>query len=104
SYSVSETTSAGWTLVCATCTIGKPAAVKMTAGATTTCSFTSTTTRPGSITVTENTVGGNGTFAFISNFGLTSLTTVGGTASQTFSGLTPGASYSVTETTPAGWT
>jgi hypothetical protein len=43
--------------------------------------------------VVKNTVGGNGTFAFTSNFGLTSLTTVGGTASQTFSGLTPGGSY-----------
>ena len=52
----------------------------------------------------KNTVGGDGTFAFTSNFGLTSLTTTGGTASQTFSGLTAGSSYSVSETVPSGWT
>jgi hypothetical protein len=58
----------------------------------------------GSITVVKNAVGGNGAFAFTSNFGLTSLTTGGGTASQTFSGLTPGSGYSLSETVPAGWT
>ncbi|MCX6622805.1 MAG: hypothetical protein NTY38_17415, partial [Acidobacteria bacterium] len=35
---------------------------------------------------------------------MTSLTTNGGTASQTFGNLTPGSSYNVSETVPAGWT
>jgi hypothetical protein len=62
----------------------------------------------GSITIIKNTVGGNGTFNFTatgasempSSF---SLTTVGGTKSQTFTGL-PQGNYTVTETGPsAAW-
>jgi uncharacterized protein (TIGR03437 family) len=102
SYNVSETVPAGWTQTGATCTSGTPAAITVTAGATTTCTFTNTL--PGSITVVKNTVGGNGTFAFTSNFGLASLTTVGGTTSRTFNGLTPGGAYSVSEAVPVGWT
>jgi uncharacterized protein (TIGR03437 family) len=101
-YSISETLPSGWIQTGASCTNGTPAAVTVAAVATTTCTFTNT--QLGSITITENTLGGNGTFAFTSNFGLTSLTTIGGTASQTFSGLTPGGAYSVSETVPAGWT
>jgi uncharacterized protein (TIGR03437 family) len=52
----------------------------------------------------KNAVGGDGAFSFTSNFGLIALTTVGGTASQTFGGLATGAGYFVTETVPAGWT
>jgi hypothetical protein len=59
---------------------------------------------PGSIQVVKNTVNGNGTFAFTSSFGLASLTTVGGTAHQTFDGLTAGGSFHVSETVPSGWT
>ena len=105
-YSVSETVPSGWTQTTATCTSGTPAAIVVAAGATTTCVITNTQGTPpvGLITIVKNAVGGNGTFAFTSNFGLTSLTTAGGTASQTFSGLTPGAAYSVSETVPSGWT
>lgn len=107
-YSVVETVPPGWTQNSATCTNGTPTAITVVAGATTTCLFTNTLANPppltGSITVVKSTVGGNGTFAFTSNFGLTSLTTIGGAASQTFSGLTAGGSYGVTETVPAGWT
>jgi uncharacterized protein (TIGR03437 family) len=102
-YSLSETVPTGWTQTSATCTNGTPAAITIVAGATTTCTFLNTQ-QGASIRVVKNTVGGNGTFAFTSNFGLTSLTTVGLTASQTFSGLTPGGSYSVSETVPTGWT
>ena len=106
-YSVVETVPSGWTQNSATCTNGTPTAVTVVAGATTTCTFTNTQAAPpltGSIKVVKNAVGGNGTFAFTSNFGLASLTTVGGAASQTFSGLTAGGSYSVSETVPTGWT
>jgi len=101
-YTVSETVPAGWIQTAATCTNGTPAAVTVAAGAMTTCTFTNT--QQGSIEVVKNTIGGNGTFAFTSNFGLSSLTTIGGTASRTFNGLTPGGAYSVSETVPAGWT
>jgi uncharacterized protein (TIGR03437 family) len=107
SYNVSEIVPSGWTQTGATCTNGTPAAVIVAPGATTTCTFTNTKPAPppaGVITVVKNTIGGNGTFAFTSNFGLASLTTVGGTASQTFPSLTPGSAYSVSETVPAGWT
>jgi len=106
-YSLSETVPAGWTQTSATCTNGTPAAITVVAGLTTTCTITNTVVAPpptGSITVVKNTVGGNGTFAFTSNFGLTSLTTVGGTASLTFGGLTAGGAFSLSETVPAGWT
>jgi uncharacterized protein (TIGR03437 family) len=106
-YAVSETVPTDWTQTSASCTNGSPAAITVVAGVTTTCIFTNTKGGPpplGLITVVKNTVGGNGTFAFTSNFGLTSLTTSGGTASQTFSNLTPGSSYSVSETVSLGWT
>ncbi len=102
-YSISETVPSGWTQTSATCTNGTPAAVTVAAGATTTCTFTNTQ-QPGSITVVKNTVGGNGTFAFISNFGVASLTTIGNTASQTVISLIPGGNYSISETVPSGWT
>jgi hypothetical protein len=57
----------------------------------------------GSIKVVKNTVNGDGTFAFTSNFGLTSVTTINGTASLTFSNLLSGSSYSLSETVPSGW-
>jgi len=103
SYSVSETVPAGWAQTSASCTSGTLAAITVTAGATTTCTFTNAL-QQGSITVVKNTIGRNGTFAFTSNFGLTSLTTAGNTASQTFPGLTAGSAYSVSETAVAGWT
>ena len=106
-YNVSETVPAGWTLAPPSCDHGTPFAIVVVAGATTTCTFTNTAVAPpltGSITIVKNTVGGNGTFAFASNFGLASLTTIAGTATQTFVGLAPGGAYSVIETVPAGWT
>src|ERR1035437_1438691 len=53
-------------------------------------------------TVVTNTVGGNATFKFDSNFGLENLTTEKGTATQTFAVPTPG-NYHVTEKAPKGW-
>jgi len=58
----------------------------------------------GSLTVTKTAVGGDGTFNMsgTGSIGAFSLTTVAGTASQTFNNLTPG-SFTVTETVPGGW-
>jgi uncharacterized protein (TIGR03437 family) len=105
SYHVSETVPTGWTQTSASCTNGTPAAITVVAGATTTCTFLNTqATQTGSIRVVKNAVGGDGTFTFTGTLGLTSLTTVGGTASRTFSSLAPGGSFSVSETVPTGWT
>ena len=106
-YNVSETVPAGWTLTSRSCDNGTIGAIVVAAGATTTCTFTNTFVAPplaGSIKVVKNAVGGNGTFAFTSNFGFASLTTIAGTASQTFAGLAAGGAYNVSETVPAGWT
>jgi uncharacterized protein (TIGR03437 family) len=106
-YSVSETAPSGWTQVSAVCTNGTPSAIAVLAGVTTICTFTNSMVAPpttGSIIVVKNTSGGDGTFAFTSNFGLTSLTTSSGTVSQTFNNLLPGIAYHVSEIVPSGWT
>ena len=59
----------------------------------------------GTVVVTKNTVGGNGSFAFTSTIpaaGSFSLATSGNTASRTFGGVAPG-TYAISETVPAGW-
>ena len=106
-YTLTETALPGWTQTSASCTNGTPDAIAVAAGTTTVCTIVNTQAGPpatGSIQVIKNAVNGNGVFRFTSNFGLTSLTTVGGAASQTFSGLTPGASYALSETPLPGWT
>ncbi len=59
----------------------------------------------GSLTVQKDANGGNGTFNFTgsNSIGSFSITTTGGSGSQTFSNLTPG-TYSVTESSAKGWT
>ena len=56
----------------------------------------------GSLTVTKNTIGGNGTFSFTGGAGSFDITTTGGMGSITRTDLTPG-SVTVTETVPSGW-
>lgn len=56
----------------------------------------------GSIMVTKNTIGGNGTFNFTGTLGGFSITTAGGTGSHTVANLAPG-TYIVTETPAPGW-
>ena len=101
-YDVSETAQFGWDLTSATCSDGSnPASIDLAAGENVTCTFTNT--KRGSITVVKQAVGGDDTFEFLSsNFGAFNLTTVGGTAQRSITGLTPG-TYNVSETVPAGW-
>ncbi|HEU4870475.1 MAG TPA: hypothetical protein VFT08_06470 [Pyrinomonadaceae bacterium] len=111
-FNVSETVPTGWDLA-PSCTLegggatGTPGATGVTgitveAGKTTTCTFTNT--KRGSIKVVKNTVGGDGTFNFTSNFGLpASLTTSGGTKEETVNDLVPGNGFDVSETVPSGW-
>ncbi|MCB0025241.1 MAG: hypothetical protein KDD91_19550, partial [Caldilinea sp.] len=61
--------------------------------------------KPDTIIVEKRTVGGDGAFGFTSNLpgaGSFSLTTVNGTATRSFNGLTP-ATYNIAETPQAGW-
>jgi LPXTG-motif cell wall-anchored protein len=81
------------------------AAFTVEPGKTVTCTFTNI--KKGSIKIQKNTTGGDGTFNFTSNFGVSSLTTSSGASSQTVDDLNPsiypGASYSISETVPTGW-
>src|SRR3990170_3743491 len=109
SYSVSETEPVGWDLESATCVSSNldaetPGSISLQAGETVTCTFENE--KAGSIVIVKNTLGGNGTFDFTSTTltpGAFSLTTVGNTASKTFSDLDVDPTYDVSETVPAGW-
>lgn len=104
-YAIAETVPAGWVQSSATCDNGDaPGSITLTAGKTVTCTFESA--RQDAITVVKRTLGGDGAFAFTSPnaaIGNFSLTTSGGTASKTFTGLAAG-TYAITETVPVGWT
>ena len=105
-YSVVENTPlpAEWDFTKVACTDGKnpydPAGFTMPPGKTVECTFTNT--KRGTVIITKNSVGGDGTFDFTSTGGLGttpfSLITSSGTKSITYSNVTPGA-YSVTEDT-----
>jgi uncharacterized repeat protein (TIGR01451 family) len=77
----------------------------VTAGNTATCVVTNTYTAApttGSIAITKTAVNGNGTFNFTGTGGIAafSITTVGGTGSNTINNLAPG-TYALTEGAPA---
>ncbi len=50
----------------------------------------------GTITITKNTIGGNGTFSYTGSFGSFTITTINGTGSKTFTNIAAG-NYMVTE-------
>ncbi|MER2624186.1 MAG: CshA/CshB family fibrillar adhesin-related protein, partial [Accumulibacter sp.] len=101
-YDVGETVPAGWELTSATCSDSSdPASINIGSGETVTCTFANT--KRASLTIIKNTLYGDGTFDFASQaLGAFSLTTVNGTAQQTFDLLAPG-TYDVSETIPNGW-
>ncbi len=84
-------------------TYGESNSVSVLAGHTVVCTFTNTL-KNGTLVINKTAIGGNETFDFtqtgLSNF---SLTTVAGTATTTFNGLTAGGTYSVSETSESGW-
>ena len=84
------------------CSNGDPAsAINLAAGQTVVCVFVNL--KQDTIVVEKRTIGGDGSFAFTSpQLGGFSLTTTNGAASQSFTGLQP-ATYSISETVPAGW-
>ncbi len=105
-YDIAESATPGWTMAEAdpTCSNGdKASAVTLGTGETVLCLFANY--KPDTIIVEKRTVGGDGAFGFTSNLpgaGSFSLTTVNGTVSRSFSGLTPG-TYNIAETPQAGW-
>jgi hypothetical protein len=110
-YTITESGMGGFALTGLSCSSGgtgnvgtATATITLTpANPNVTCTYTNS--QPGSIAITKNTVGGDGTFGFtgtgtgISPF---SITTVGATGTQTFTGLGAGA-YTITENLPAGY-
>ena len=110
-YGVTETPFAGFdltNLVCTDLTGGTVttlgtgnASINLTGGETVTCTFTNT--KRGSLTIVKNAVGGNDTFNFTGTTGVTTLTTVAGTANQVVSNILPG-TYNIAETAKSGWT
>jgi LPXTG-motif cell wall-anchored protein len=113
-YAVTESGVAGWNLTGLSCDdsaspnpsdtdLGtRTATINVEPGESVTCTFTNT--KEASIVIVKNTVGGDGTFDFAQNMtpGVLSLTTVGGTASQSYPNQAPG-TYTVLEVVPAGW-
>ena len=80
-----------------------PDSVTLAAGDVVTCTLQNT--KRGAVVVVKQAEGGDNIFQFSSqtlNPAIFSLTTVSGTAQQSFTNLVPGA-YDVTETVPAGW-
>jgi putative Ig domain-containing protein/prealbumin domain-containing protein len=102
-YSISEQDKAGWDKGTFNCDRGNAAAIQVVAGEMTTCTIKNT--KQGSITIEKKTVGGDGTFTFTGNVGVTSLTTVNNIASQTVNNLTsnPSTPYHIEETAQPGW-
>ncbi len=105
-YSIAESAQAGWDLTSAVCTGGNtPASINPDAGETVTCTFTNT--KRGALAIVKNTIGGDASFDFdATGAGLAAdidLTTVAGTASQTFSNLNPANTYTVAESAQAEW-
>ncbi len=95
SYTVNETADAAWD------TVNGCIGVSVTAGNTTNCTITNTL-KKGTIHVTKNTVGGDGTFHFTGAASF-DITTSGNTGTHDVTGLDAG-TYSVNETPDAAWT
>ena len=110
-YSLSETAPSGWLLDSATCSDGSPVSnIDVSATETVTCTFTNQ--RPGSITVTKDSVPDHEQdFSFTAGGGLSPSSFqldddgTGGALSntRTFTGVEPGGGYSIAEAVPAGW-
>ena len=104
-YSVAETASTGWTATVAdpVCSNGNNASnINLASGQIVVCVFLSLA--QDTLVVEKKTLGGDSTFNFTSgtlhNF---DLTTVSGSATQVFSGLSAETQYNVTETPSTGW-
>jgi Tol biopolymer transport system component/agmatine/peptidylarginine deiminase len=109
-YSLAQTLPSGWDLLSATCDDGSPLAnIDVAPAETVTCTFTNR--KRGGITVVEDSVPNDAQdFSFTAGGGLSpgsfqldddSDPTLSNT--RTFSSITPGGGYSLSETVPSGW-
>ncbi len=106
-YSVTQDPLSNWSLTRAICSNGTPSSFNIIAGQTTTCNFANTFSAPsGNIKIVLNAAQGDGTvFNFSDNFGLTSLTTSGGTVQWTSGPVTaPTIGFNISEIVPSNWT
>lgn len=105
-YAVSENSVAGWQQESQTCDSGETIdSIDVAPGETVTCTFVNE--KYAKIKLVKKTIGGNDTFDFdATGAGLPTdidLTTVGGTATQTFSNLDQDNTYTIVENVPDGW-
>ncbi|MBI4053828.1 MAG: hypothetical protein HY397_00695 [Candidatus Doudnabacteria bacterium] len=106
-YAVTEDPVAGWQSPESTsCDAGETVgSIDVAPGETVTCTFTNE--KLATIILVKNTFGGDDSFDFdATGTGLPAdidLTTIGGTASQTFNDLDPDNTYTIAENVPGGW-
>ncbi len=109
-YSLSETLPGGWIQTSATCSDGSPPGnINLAAGEVVTCTWVNT--KAATLTVTKNAVPDDPQdFSFTAGGGLSPSSfslddDADGTLSntRTFSNVTPGSGYSVSESVPGGW-
>lgn len=105
-YFITEDAVTGWQQESASCDGGETIdSIDVAPGETVTCTFVNE--EFASIILVKNTVGGEGDFTFnMTGDGLppsTQLTTVLGTASQTFNDLDQDNTFSISEVVPTGW-
>ena len=116
-YTVSETAIPGWELTFGTpvCTVTSPnsgtqsasgstVTVNLAEGENVNCVFTNT--RRGTIVIDKTAVGGNDTFGYTAtgtDLGNFNITTSGGTGTQTFTNVRPGAKTILESAPPTGW-
>src|SRR3989344_660271 len=107
-YTLSESGPDGYTASDWLCIGGtqEGSTITLALGESAECTITNDDNEPetGTIVIVKNVEGEDDTFSFENNFveGLIQITTVQGTGSETFSGLTPGV-YSLAEIVPEGW-
>lgn len=105
-YASNETNPAPWVFEGATCSNGNgPNLIYLQPTNTVSCTFTDAN-RGATITITKNTIGGDGTFPFTMSNALStndfSITTSGGTGTYVLNNLYFG-NYTINEIVPSGW-
>jgi uncharacterized repeat protein (TIGR01451 family) len=114
-YSVTEASTNGWNLTSIACTSDNSSFggdtstgtvnIVLTPGKNVTCTFTNT--KLGEIELVKKTVGGDGSFEYnLTGQGLpetTTIETLNGQGSQTFTNIDPNNTYSIAENVPTGW-
>ncbi len=109
-YTITEAAQSGWHFDSATCSNGTPTGVAVTAGQTTTCTFSNTKLKPGTLKIGKSTFKGTGTFGITvkgptpSNQSITTtVTDLDGVGRGSITLTVIPGKYTITETVPPGW-